>query len=228
MLFVPLCCYIGNVVEVPPEVSSICPPHVTSIITPANEPYTYVEGIMVQNNIQLVQFKVPVAHSLLFGMLASDVIISHVMVPDSVVKRLCPVPLKAKSPEDVFSGKANSAPTAIFHSHFINSMPRIHTRRLLLLSFFIIQFFIIDGIVVYRGSIIKNTMTRLFFCVVDCFFYVFFCGIGGLLLLDVLLPESAIINLSSFFAPITSIAAACMSLLAFAGGIRIIAFVFKQ
>lgn len=197
-LLTSLCVYIGTICETPPMVTTmICPPQTTTENPPSGEPLVTVKGLMMVLTVRSAtgpfQFKVPLQYSLLFGMLASDIIIDYHKVPDSVFQRFCPIPQTVLSPSEIFSLKVNNVPATKYYSTFLNNLKSVHFGRIVVISCFICLVFIIDATRRFWGAAgrFKNILKWIDY---TCYaMYVLLCL---LLLLDVLLPELIIKRIS--------------------------------
>jgi hypothetical protein len=200
VLLTSFCIYIGTICEAPPVVTTmICPPQTFMENAPSGEPLVTVKGLMMVLTVRSAtgpfQFKVPVQYSLLFSMLASDIIIDYKKVPDSVFQKFCPIPRTVPSPTEVFSLKANSVPLSKNYSTLLNNLNSIHFGRLLLISCFICLVFVVDATRRFWGETVKGRFNSIFKWIdYNCFaMYIVLCL---LLSLDVLLPELIIKRIS--------------------------------
>jgi hypothetical protein len=200
VLLLSLCIYIGTIRETPPMIASMCPPQTITGKAPSGEPLVIVEGIIMYSISSHVrpepfQFKVPVNYSLLFGMLASDVIIDHHKIADSIMQRLCPIPPTIRSPSEVFSFNVNNVPQLKNYSTFLHNLNSVHFGRLVAIACFICLVFLIDATRRYWGTAAQGRFEGIFKWI-DYTCYTMYALLCLLLLLDVLLPELIITRLS--------------------------------
>lgn len=209
--------YAGTLLERPPVVESQCPPHIVTEYSSSGEPYYYEEGISIYGNT----FTIPFTPSLLFKYLASDVIFSKQIVSEEFVRKHCPD--KKISPEDLFTEnlKKNSP---VHFSSFLESIRHSNNLSLLLIIFFSFVFFLYDGMCIFHGKM-KSTGNKILLRIIDILMYTIYAVLCSTLILDVLLPESVIAQVSSYvsfnglFAPVLLFSAAgcgCRFLMSFA------------
>lgn len=199
LLLISLCIYIGTVLETPPVIASICPPQTVTKTAPSGEPLVTVEGIMMVLTIRSAsgpfQFKVPVHYSLLFGMLASEVIIDYHKIPDDIIQRLYPDLQTAQSVSDIFTSNVNKSAQSKNYSSFLYDLRFIHFGRIAAISCFIFIVFLIDTTRIYWGKSAKGRSNSIFNWI-DYVCYTIYASLCLFLLLDILLPESIITRIS--------------------------------
>jgi len=191
-LLTSLCIYIGTLCETPPVITSmICPPQTITENAHSGEPLLTVKGVMMELTIRSATgpflFSIPMHHSLLFNMLASDVIIDYRKIPDTVFQKFCPVPQSTPSPSDIFSLKVNT-PQSKYYSPLLNNLVAVHFSRILLISSFVCLIFLIDATRKYGGVAAIGRFGGSIKWI-DFICYAVYCVLCLLLLLDVLLPE---------------------------------------
>lgn len=195
-----LCVCIGTISETPPVVTSmICPPQTIMENAPSGEPLVTVNGLMMVLTVRSAtgpfQFKIPLQYSLLFSMLGSDIIIDYHKVPDSVFQRFCPIPQTIPSPSEIFSLKVNNTPLSKYNSTFLNKLNYVNFGRIVVISCFICLVFLIDATRRYWGRAAKGRFNSIFKWI-DYTLYAMYVSLCLLLLLDVLLPELIIKQIS--------------------------------
>ncbi|HEX2958964.1 MAG TPA: hypothetical protein VHO70_19170 [Chitinispirillaceae bacterium] len=181
--------FAGNGAENPPVVESLCPPRMVTAYTPSGEPYRYVEGISVYGS----KFQIPVSSSLLFQYLASDVVFSRDAVTEEYLQKVCPC--QKIAPEKIFSATNQELSTTRF-SPFLDNVRYSNRRILQLLCIFTFVFFLYDGMSIYRGRVKVRGLTSFVFVLVNVLLYSVYCLLCGMLIADVLLPESVIAKIS--------------------------------
>jgi hypothetical protein len=181
--------FAGNGAENPPVMESLCPPRTVTAYTPSGEPYRYVEGIAVYGS----KFQIPVSSSLLFQYLASDVVFSREVITEEYIKKVCPC--QKIVPETIFSATKQELSTSRF-SPFLDNVRSSNKRILQLLSIFTFVFFLHDGMSIYREREKVIGLKSFFFVLVNVLLYSVYCLLCGMLIADVLLPESLITKIS--------------------------------
>ncbi len=228
VFLISLCIYIGTISEHPPVVEALSPPHIITANTSTGEPIITVEGIMMVYTIRSASgpyhFKVPLRYSMLFSMLGSEVIINYHKIPDSVFQKFASIPAKKQSPSEVFSLKSN-VPQSKYYSIHLHNLNSIHFGRMIMISCFICIFFLIEAIRKYWGT--KGSEMNILKWV-DFIYYFLYILLCLLLILDILLPESIVKQISIMIATYRIPISIFSFLIIFAAVIRILYTILPQ
>jgi len=197
LLIIP-CIYIGTHCETPPMIGSLCPPRTCIKYAPSGEPVMTVEEVIMLPdsalNIRPVQLTIPVYHSLLFGYLASEVLVAQDKISDSLFNELCLIPPQPVSPADIFDPTHERGSPSWHHSGFLASLSQVQNKRLLYFACFVLLFFIMDGIAKFGHE--KSAPNHFIIRIVKYVFNAGYLSLCCLLIFDVLLPESIISRMS--------------------------------
>jgi hypothetical protein len=196
-LVVP-CLYVGTHCETPPVIGAICPPRTCVTRAPSGEPVVTVEEVLFapddNNDWRPVKFTIPVSHSLLFGYLASGEFIGKDRIPDSLLRDLCPISRQTVSPNEIFGPPSQRESSPQYYSDFLAKLPPLQERRLFSIACFALLFFLMDGIAKYEAG--KPGAINRMFGAVRSAYTIAYLGMCGLFVLDVLLPESMLAQMS--------------------------------
>jgi len=197
LLLIGMCIKMSTVQEFPPSIGSMCPPKLQITTTPSGEIHKVVEGLRLSGgyNPVLMRYSIPLSPSILFNLLASDIIFDKKEATDSLVQTICQHNETSNSISDFFQGTNDNA-VAVFYSPLLQALHKTHFKCVLIIASFILMFFLLDTIHMCEGNSTKkagkyfNNLIYMYYC----FLYII---LGFCLIFDIILPEFVIWKIHS-------------------------------